>query len=138
MAGAKVITKSSWAVVSSARGPRACADRGDGRVGRDPGGDQGACRNCSAAAEPGHAGDHHCLASLGRFAAPPREVDGVGDVGRALVGDGETVVGESGGLGPGAEVGYVRPVELWVGQQAQEPGGALGAKLGEVGVRPRP
>ena len=105
-------------------------DRGDGRVGCDPGGDQGACRNCSAPAEPGHAGHHHCPAPLCRLVAPPREVDGVGDIGRALFGDGETVVGEPGGLGAGAEVGYARPVELGVGQQAQEPGGPLGAKLG--------
>ena len=69
---------------------------------------------------------------LRRLAAPLHEVDGVGGIGCALVGDGETVVGETGGPGPGAEVGYARPVELGVGQQAQEPGGALRPELGQI------
>jgi len=100
-------------------------DHGDGRVRRHPGGDQEAGRDRPAPAEPAHAGHHYRLAALGGLAAPPHEIDGIGDVGGALVGDGETAVGEAGSLGPGAEVGYACPAELSVGQQAQEPGGAL-------------
>ena len=50
-------------------------------------------------------------------------------------GDGETVVGEAGGPAAWAEVGYACPVEFGVGQQAPEPGGALGPKLGVVSAQ---
>jgi len=111
------------------------ADRGDGRVWGHPGGDQGTGRNGSAPAKTAHAGHHDGLASLGRLAAPVHEFDSVGGIGYALVGDGQTAVGEARGLGPGAEAGDARPGELGVGQQAQEPGGPLGPELRQIGAQ---
>jgi hypothetical protein len=118
MAGAKVITKFSWAVVSSARGPRAVRTAAMAASGEIP----AATRQHAATVplRPSPAMLVTTTASPRSVAARHHRARSMASAisGCALVGDGETVVGEPGGLGPGAEVGYARPVELGFGQQA--------------------